>query len=564
MINISEDIKKAIGTEIEVVVKPTNDEFGDYTTNLALRMAGVLCVSPKEYFDKVKNKISGIEYIESVDFLNGFINLRINSKALAKETTKLIHEKQYIKKQDEDSKVAIVEYPSPNMAKPYSVGHLRSGNQGWAAKKILEQFGWKVITDNHIGDYGTPFGIWAEGFELLSDKERLEKDGIYELGRIYVEMRKRIKDEAKDGKTEIANRVQKWLKRLSEGDKKAIYYHDKFYGISLQHIHDVMNRLKIDTDYEYGETFYVDLAQQLVDEYVTKGVLKENDDGSVIADLSDVGFDTPILLRKSNGLPLYASTDVATIVFRKEKFDPDLVVYSVGNEQQFYFEQLFAFSKKLGFDYKKYHLSYGMIEDIDSDTGKRQKMSSRKGTVLLEELLDKAEEKVREIVEDKTVPKEDIQKVSVGAIKFKDFAQDRKNNYLFDWDTIFNLTGYSGPYVQYAIVRMRKILNKRKDVIFDGEIVDEYGYEMEKEILIKLHEYPDMLKRIVANFSFHTLAAYLYDMARLVNAYYEKAPILKDGVAEKDQIARLKFLKCVTEIMTNGLEILGIEVPDRM
>ena len=544
-----------------IFVKPTDKQFGDYVTNIALQMAKTLHISPHDYYLSIKEKLESIEFVESVDFLNGFINIKIDTNALAENILNNNFEFDNVLNND---KLAIVEYPSPNMAKPFSVGHLRSANQGWAARNVLRKVGWKVITDNHIGDYGTPFGIWAEGYELLSNEEKLKEGGVYELGRIYIEMRKRMKEESMEGKNDLASGIQDWLTRLSNDDKKAVGYHDMFYAISLEHMHNIMDRLNITTDYEYGESFYVDLGQKLVDEYIERGIAKLNEDGSVVASLEKYNIKTPILLRKSNGLPLYATTDVATMVFRKNEFKPDLVVYAVGNEQKFHFEQLFAFANEIDVPYQKVHLSYGMVEDIDIESGKRQKISSRKGTILLEELLDKAEEKVSEMTNNKEIGRNNIAKIALGAIKFRDFSQDRNSNYLFEWDKMFALTGFSGPSIQYAAVRIKKII-RDSDIEFDENLfVNGYDYSSEKDLLIKIGSYKHLIDKISQDFKFHNLAIFLYDISKLVNVYYEQVPILKGDVNEKNKRARVGFLKKVFDVLADGLGVLGIEIPDCM
>lgn len=566
MTTIEESIKKIVKNIFDIdeniVLTPTDKKFGDYSTNIALRLAGKIGISPKDFYDKIYADLLAIKQVQSVEQVNGHINITIDPKYLAEEVLAIVNKKN-TSLSTSTGKKAIVEFPSPNMAKPFSVGHLRSANQGWAAKRILEATGWKVITDNHIGDYGTPFGIWAVGYEKLSSAKKLQKDGIYELGRIYVEMRKLMKEESLKGETTLSDQVQDWLSKLYEKDPVAVEYYNLFNKISLDHMHTVMQRLHILTDYQYGEASYIELADELVEKYIKSGILTENTDGSVIADLSDYNIDTPMLLRKSNGLPLYATTDMATLVFRENEFKPDLVVYAVGGEQQFHFQQLFALAKLIGIKYDLYHLSYGLIEDIDEETGKRQKMSSRKGTVLLEELLDKAEARVKSLISSKTVKQTDIQKIAVGAIKFRDFAQDRRGNYLFEWDTIFSLTGFAGPYIQYAVVRINKILNTN-EYRTTGTLQPGYDYVSEKDILIKLHEYPHLLESIAKTFEFHKLAQYLYDLARLMNIYYENVPVLKEDVANDDRNARLEFLSWVSLVMTDGLDILGIEVPDNM
>lgn len=546
-----------------IFVKPTDKKFGDYATNVALIEAKKRKISPYDYYKTIENKLKSCALVKDVVFLNGFINFYINNCELAKTVLEYDYTGRMIK-EDKPYMTALVEFPSPNMAKPFSVGHLRSANQGWAARNILKKVGWSVTTDNHIGDYGTPFGIWAEGYELLSNKSRLKKDGIYELGRIYVEMRKLLKEENINGEKKLADRVQGWLSRLNVNEQQAVKYHELFYDISIKHMHQIMARLGVSTDNEYGESFYVEKGQKLVDEYIKMGVVKQNEDGSVVADLNKYGIETPMLLRKSNGLPLYATTDVATMVFRKERFNPQLVVYAVGNEQRFYFEQLFAFANIINIPYDKYHLSYGMIEDYDEESGKRKKISSRKGTILLEDLLDKAERKVREITKGKEISKKDVSKIAVGAIKFRDFSQDRNNNYLFDWDRMFSTTGFAGSSIQYSAVRIKKIMNDAKVEINSSAFVEGYPYEAEKDLLIKISEYNGLLKVVSENFRFHNLANYLYEVSKLLNSYYDQVPIIKGSVTAEEKKARVKFLGKIFEILKDGLDILGIEIPERM
>ena len=256
------------------------------------------------------------------------------------------------------------------MAKPYSVGHLRPGNQGWAAKKLLEFSGWKVITDNHLGDYGTPFGIWVVGFKMFSNDEKLAERGVYELGDVYIKTKAAMKEQGEGG--EIEKQAEEWLLKLEKGDKEAIEFSDRFKEISLKHIHDVMARLKISTDYEYGEAFFAPKGKAAVRKLIESGVAVQNEDGSVIVPLDEYGFDVPLLVQKSNGAALYATNDLATILFREEEFAPDKVVYAVGAEQQFYFSQIFAMAKKLGIKTDLYHLWFGVIDQLNED-GTREK-----------------------------------------------------------------------------------------------------------------------------------------------------------------------------------------------
>ncbi len=554
---IDQLIKTKFNQEVKVNLTRPKPEFGDFSTNIAMQLAGKLGQNPRQIAEELKSELDGNDFFESVEIAGpGFINFRVASQQLEETLSQAFTEK-YGSNNSGEGKTVIVEYPSPNFAKPYSVGHLRPGNQGWAARQLLDFTGWNVITDNHIGDYGTPFGIWVAGFLAFSDEEKLAERGIYELGDVYIKTKAAIKEQGEDG--ELARTAQDWLLKLDRGDQDALDFAEKFKKISMNHIHEVMGRLKISTDYEYGEAFFAPKGKAAVQKLIESGVATQNEDGSVIVPLEEYGFDVPLLVQKSNGAPLYATTDLATILFREEEFAPDKVVYVVGAEQQFYFSQLFAMSKKLGIKTDLYHLWFGVIDQLNAD-GTREKMSSRKGVVLMEELLDQAEEKARQVVEGRDVSEDDVKKIALGAIKFSDFAADRRTNILFDWNNIFALTGFSGPYVQYAAVRINNIL--RKEANFEIQDYGDYDFASEKGILLQLLEFPEVVNLAARDLEPHKIAKYLYDLAREMNRYYEKTRVSDAPIAEKS--ARLELLKKVAKTFENGLDLLGIEVPQKM
>ncbi len=444
------------------------------------------------------------------------------------------------------------------MAKPYSVGHLRPGTQGWATKKLLEANGWKVITDNHLGDTGTPFGVWVVGF--LRSGKSIDEVTIYDLGQIYIDTKKALKDEAAEGKHELADETQEWLKKLEAKDPQAVEYSEKFNKISLDHVHSVMKRMSIKTDYELGESFYAESGKELVQKFLAEGKFEQNEDGSVICRLDEYGIDVPMLVLKSNGTALYATTDLSCMFYRAEEYKPDLVVYCVGAEQKFYFEQLFAMAKKLGVPQKNVHLWFGTIDQVNED-GKREKMSSRKGVVLLEEMLDDAEKRVREnFGENSELSDEDIRRIATGAIKFSDFMADRKTGILYDPNKIFALTGFSGPFCQYADVRLRRILEKNKD--FARVDFADYDFEEEKEVLNILNRFPELVAGIVERLELHKIAAYCFELAQALNRYYEKTPISQ--AEDKERSARLWLIEKADYVLAKALDLLGVEIPEKM
>lgn len=556
---IKDQIKNHFNVDLNVVISRPEPEFGDYATPVAMQLAKTLGQNPLEIANQIKSSLENNPDVESVSVAGpGFINISIKPASLKKYLDEIWTD-NFGSSDNGAGKTVVVDFPSPNMAKPYSVGHLRPGNQGWAIKRLMEQTGWKVITDNHLGDYGSPFGIWVCGFLHFSSDEALKRDGVYELGRVYIEMKSALKKEQENGESILADEVQSWLLKLENSDEQSLEYSKRFNEISLEHIHKVMARLNIRTDYELGEAFFAPNAKQAIDNLVKDNVATTNKDGSVIVDLSDQGIDVPILLKKSNGALLYASTDLATLLYRQENWQPDRVIYCVGQEQQFYFSQLFALAKKIGLSSELIHLWFGVIDQIGPD-GVREKMSSRKGVVLMEELLDQAEVKAREITEGRSIGDEDIKTIALGAIKFSDFASDRRTNILFEWKSIFALSGYSGPYVQYAGVRLKKIIDNIK---LDSTNIDgEYDYKAEKALIIKLLDYPDTVELSARDLEPHKVAKYVYDLAREVNRYYETTRVMESGPVEKS--ARLDVLNKVYNVIKGGLDILGIQLPSEM
>ena len=561
---INKKISELFKVDVKAIFTRTKPAFGDYATNVAFEIAAKTGKNPREVANQLAENLinSDSTFVDVMVAGPGFINVKLPASLLAKKLNDQFND-HYGDNNSGNGKKVIVEFPSPNMAKPYSVGHLRPGNQGWAAKRLMEVCGWKVITDNHLGDYGAPFGMWVTGFKHYSNETLLEEKGVYELGRIYIEIRKDLKEEEDKGDHALKDEVQDWLIRLDNNDPAALAYKEKFQKISLDHIHKVMARLKISTDYEIGESFYVKEGKKIVQDLIDKGVAIKNPDNSVIVPLDKYGIKVPLLIQKSNGTALYATTDLATLVYREKTWHPDKVIYAVAAEQQFYFKQIFALAKMLGIKSELTHMWFGLIDQMNED-GTREKMSSRKGVVLMEDLLDQADSKVIEMTKDREVNQDDIEKIALGAIKFSDFMADRKTNILFDWKTIFALNGFSGPYVQYAAVRVNRIIhdagNIQKEAIdLDSQV---YDYNPEKKIIMKLLDYPAIVLEAANELAPHKIATYLYELARDLNQYYESTKVL-DSDKTKRQL-RVEMMQKVSHVFKHGLSILGIEIPSKM
>ncbi len=558
--NLKEQIKGAIkdlygvdDAAVDFASVPSEIE-GDYSTNVAMRLARQTGKAPRVIAEEIIGKLGDCGCELSVAG-PGFINVSISGKALQRQLAEAWSD-SYGNNDSGNGKVVLVEFPSMNMAKPYSVGHLRPGTQGWAAKKVLEANGWKVITDNHLGDVGTPFGIWATGFKRSGLD--FEKVTVYDLGEIYIKMKADMKAEEKAGKHDLADEAQEWLKKLEAKDTEAVKMSEHFNQISIDHMHEVMGRLRISTDYEMGESQFVESGKKAAERYVAEGVFEKNEDGSVICRLDEFGIDVPMLMLKSNGTALYATTDLGCVLYRVEHMRPDRIIHAVGGEQKFYFEQLFAMEKKIGLAVENYHLWFGTIDQV-SPEGKREKMSSRKGVVLMEALLDDAEKRVRENFGE-GVSDEDIAKIAVGAIKYSDFVADRKTGILYDPDKIFALTGQSGPFCQYACVRMRRILEKNEG--FERVDFGEYDFTEEKDVLRLLLEFPAVVVEAAEDFRMHKIAGFAFELAQELNRYYEKTPI--SSAEDMERSARLWLVNCADFVLARALDLLGIEIPEKM
>lgn len=545
---------------LAVEVTRPEEEFGDYATNMALQLAGKTGDKSRDIAQRIADELIKEPDIAEASVAGpGFINLRLHSHVLATRLEQAVKDAPrgiYGASNLGQGKTVLNEFPSPNLAKPYSVGHRRPALQGWAVMKLMQLHGYNTVTDNHIGDYGTPFGRWVVGFLRHSSDEALEKEGIRELARIYIEVTRELKAEKAQEKHELADEVQGWLQKLGAGDAKAVAYAERFRRISLDHMHMVLERLGIATEHELGESFYVKRAQELVDELLDKGIAQISE-GAVIVRLDEYGIETPIMIRKANGAVLYATTDLATIEYRQKTWKPEMVFVHTGQEQAFYFRQLKALAQKAGYNDVLIHLWHGLIDQKNED-GTREKMSSRHGVVLLEDLINEAEARIAKLMTAQS--SEDISAVAVGAIKFADFAAERHKGLLFDWDTALNLQGFSGPAVQYAAVRVQSILHKAEGI--SEKLIEGYDWQTEHRLLLQLHDFPHLLMELHDNYQLHKLAGYLYDLSRELNRYYEVTSVL--GSSEEARSNRLWLLSVVYSVLKTGLDVLGIAIPKSM
>ena len=556
---ISAACSQIIGVETsEIDIEEPNAKFDADLAVPCFKFAAQKSKSPQELASQLAAELR-LEMIESVEAVGGFVNIWLKPTSLAEGIHQdLVEEQSFGERSEGQGKKVIVDFIGLNLSKPFSVGHLRPTLQGQALINLYRALGYEVVGDSHIGDWGTPFGMWVVGFKKWGSDEALQKEGAYELGRLYVKFR-----EEAEANPELIDKAKNWLKKLETGDDEAVGYRERFSKISLDHMNAVLARLGVIADENLGESFYVPGAKALVGKLIKEGAATKQDDNSVIIPLADLGIETPALLQKSDGSLLYAMTDIETIRYRLERWQPEKIIYSVGGEQQFHFQQVFAVAGKLGYETELVHPWFGTIDEKD-ETGKRAKMSSRKNTALLESLLDKAHEVARSNVnQENNLTDDDINKIAIGAIKFTEFAQARRTNILFDWDRMFSLLGFSGPYVQYAAVRVRSILQKLDEQSDEQlELSSVYDWKTEKSLLAQLAKYPGVVREAATEYEPHRVAQYTYDLARAWNKYYEEVSIVDSEGEERK--ARIQMLRVLSHNFEHSLGLLGIEIPKRM
>ncbi len=566
---LTDKVNSILGLKLDsLVINQAPEQTGaDYALPL-FSLAKELKQNPNELATRLQKDLK-LGIIQKLEPAGGFLNIWLSPQELAEELSNdLTNSPKYGTYQIGKNELIIVDYVGLNMAKPFSVGHLRPTLQGQSLIELYRALGYKVIGDTHLGDSGTPFGIWVVGFQLLSSEEELDEGGAYELGRVYAETKKLLKVEEEQGGDKLRTEVANWLRRLEADDPEALSYQAKFNEVTQKHMFEVLNELGVHPDENLGESFFLKRGKELTRELIASNVAIKQADSSVIVDLVEYDIDTPILLEKSDGSALYATTDLAAIEHRFKNYShtPKKIIYSVDLQQRFHFQQVFALADKLGWakNTELYHAWFGQIQETNED-GKRQKMSSRQGAMYIRDLIDRAMDFATKTVGERELAFEDIHKIAIGAIKFNDFAQDRKTNILFDWDRMFSLQGFSGPFVQYAGVRIKSILEKLETEASAPEPISEsnsYDFQKETKLLLKLSQLPQVVKDAAKKYEPHHLATYSFELAKELNRYYEEVHILSSLDEEKQ--ARTWLLKFTYQVLETSLGLLGIQIPSKM
>ena len=574
------DFKKEIANSIAKVVElnseelytfievPKDSENGDYAFP-CFKLAKELRKSPMVIAEEIKEKIElDNNVIQKVDVVSGYLNFFVNKNKLAEEVVnELKNNVEYGKSKTGNGKNIVIDYSAPNIAKPFHIGHLRSTVIGGALYKIYKYLGYNTIGVNHLGDYGTQFGKMIEGYTLWKDEYNLEKDPINQMMDIYV----RINNLCKENE-EVLEKCRNNFKKLEDGDPYCVQLWEKFKELSLKEFEKVYTLLDCHFDSWNGEAFYSDKMQEVIDILDKSGKLQESQ-GAKIINLEEKGINTPIIIKKSNDSTTYATRDLAAILYRARTYDFDKALYVTSYEQVLHFKQVFETAKLLGLD-EKYtngleHVSFGMVL---LPTGK---MSTREGTVVkLEDLLNESIERAQKVIEEKNPNlenKEDIaKKVGIGAVIFNDLSNNRIKDEVFDWDTILNFQGETGPYIQYTYVRTKSIIEKAGFTVEDiqsGNFLDNICLDnlqdVDSQNILKLvYNFEDILKQVTDKNEPSILSRYLIDVAKAYSAFYNNNKVIVDD--EKVKKARVFLTYATGKILEIGANLLGIQMPDKM
>mgnify|MGYP000375150808 FL=1 len=569
MINFKNIVANAISkvvnineTEIEMSIeKPKGSENGDYAFP-CFRLAKELHKAPQMIANDIKENIKVDEnQITKIEVVGGYLNFFINKEILVEEVlNEMSEDKEYGKSTIGNGKNIVIDYSAPNIAKPFHIGHLRSTVIGAALYKIYKYLGYNVTGINHLGDYGTQFGKLIEGYKLWGNEYNIEENPIDELTKIYIRINQACKEDEK-----VLENCRNNFKKLEDGDKYCVEIWQKFRELSLKEFQKVYDILGSKFDSWNGEAFYSDKMPEVIDILNKTGKLVESE-GAKIIDLEDKGINTPCIIEKSNGSSTYATRDLAAIMYRARTYDFDKALYITSYEQVLHFKQVFEVAKLLGLD-EKYtngleHVAFGMVL---LPTGK---MSTREGTsIKLSELLNEAISRAKAIIEQKNPELENkdevAKKVGVGAVIFNDLANNRVKDEIFDWDTILNFQGETGPYIQYTYVRTKSVLEKAGKLPELKDIKLDVLNDIYSQTIIKLiYNFQDILVQVTRKEEPSILSRYLIDLAKAFSSFYNENKII---VEDKDiQNARVYLTYAVNQVLKNGVELLGMQMPNKM
>ena len=541
-------------------------QFGDYQANGAMAAAKRLKSNPRELATKILDNLDLEGIADKVEIAGpGFINIYLNNQYLATA----LADNAPISSKNIQPQTVVVDYSSPNLAKEMHVGHLRSTIIGDAIARVLEYQGHNVVRQNHMGDWGTQFGMLiAELEQQLSEGEQAEL-ALNDLELFYQQSKKHF-----DEDPAFADTARDYVVKLQSGDQHCRNLWQKFIQVSVSHNLEIYRQLNVGLDSEHimPESAYNDDLQNVIDDLTAKGLAVESEGAKVIflEELADKNGDPSVMIiQKSGGGFLYATTDLAAMRYRVNKLSADRILFYIDARQSLHMKQVFAASRKAGYAPESVELEHHPFGTMMGSDGKPFKTRSG-GTVKLADLLVEGVERAERLLREKNTElcDEEIKviarKVGIGAIKYADLSKTRTNDYIFDWDAMMSFEGNTAPYLQYAYTRIRSIFRKAgiDPESFSGELKIEAPQE--KALAMKLLQFGEVVDQVAREGYPHILCNYIYELASAFMSFYEHCPVLKDGVSEQSQNSRLQLSKQTSEIIASGLDLLGIEVMEKM
>ena len=566
MIDFKEEIAKQISkvTEIEIneikgyIEVPKDTKNGDFAFP-CFNLAKTLRKAPPIIANELKEKLEfDSNLIESVAVIGGYLNFFVNKNSLIKGVLEKVSEDEKIK--IGEGKTVLIDYSAPNIAKPFHIGHLRTTVIGGALYNVYQKLGYKVVGINYLGDYGTQFGKLIEGYKRWGSEYDLSENPIDKLAEIY----KRINDLAEEDEATL-EACRENFKLLENGDEYCVKLWNEFKDLSLKEFQAIYDLLGSKFDSWDGEAAMANKTDEVIDILDKTGKLVESE-GARVIDLSDKGISTPCIVCKSNGSTIYATRDLAAILYRSRTYDFDKCLYVTSYEQNLHFKQIFEVAKLLGID-EKYlngleHVSYGMVR-LPSG-----KMSTRKGNfVKIKDLLNDTIEEAQKIIEAKNPDLEDkeevAKRVGVGAVIFNNLVTSRVKDEIFDINTMLNFQGETGPYIQYTYVRTNSILQKAGAVPNINDVdVKVLSDEYSQNVIKLLGNFQDILVQVTNKEEPSILAKYLIDLSKAFSAFYNENKII--GEEKTIQDARVFLTYCVGKTLKDGASLLGMQMPDKM
>src|SRR5258705_8140143 len=539
------------------VFPAADTRFGDYQTNAGMVVAKGRKVNRRLLAGRIAAaiEVSGISEPPEVAG-PGFINFKLERKFIAAQVTQAYSDERLGVGKTDVPKPLIVEFSSPNIAKPMHVGHIRSTVLGDVLARVARFIGHIVITDNHLGDWGTQFGKVIYGWKNLRDEAALAIHPVDELVRLY-----RAADAAAKEDPGTLEACRNELIKLQQGDPENIAIWRKCIELSKTEFDGIYRVLGVEFDQQLGESFYNAELSNIVERLLQSGIAEVSEGAVVVWDRSL--SDAPFMIRKSDGGFGYAITDAATLDYRVRHWNPDGIWYVVGTPQQLHFQQLFSLARKLGLKLDLQHIGFGSILGED-----RKMMRTRSGdSVPLRELLDEAVTRAKALVIEKNpeLPQAEVEQigkiVGIGAIKYTELSQHRLTDYVFAWSKMLSFQGNTAPYLQNAYVRSRSIFRRLKEQFHSPSQV-ELGDPAEEKLAKKLLQFGEVVPAVLDGFRPNVLANHLYELAADYHVFYEQCPVLSAETDQRDQ--RLLLSALFARTLKLGLQLLGIDVPERM